>query len=767
MLIQETHWDQTLEWRDQNWCYIHSAASKPKTGGVMAMLSRRSITPESLRWSEIVPGRLLHIRCDMLGTPFDILNVHQKVRIAGSDAEIQKNLAERAAVWKQLERCLAGLPYRDVALVAGDLNTVLPRITGLTGCSVGAEQVAGAYTKEAEATADMLLRAGLVACNTYGKRRHTYVHAKGKSMLDYVFTRRASADAEARRATAMNTPLASWRKGGHRVLLGSVSANWKPWRQKLRESSHAPAPALTDSSTGCLQQLRAETSRVSVAPAPRVVAQPLESLDAPIAKYWEIRAAFKSGKTNTLRQCFDLLKNHGSMMRLHREIKRKARGRKRQRNLETLEQAERAARNGDSRALFQCVKLLSGSRSPGGLRLRDENAGLLSAEQECEALQQYAKTLFQGEAYEPPPLRRVPEEWLNSERWQAAIAALRAGKAVPHGEPRIAAWKDSGNLFSERLSEISKEALCCSNPHAPVGWCSVQLAWLPKPPKPPTQPKNLRSVGLTTGDSKAFLLVLKELLSGAVFAALGDTPQFAYRKGMDTSNAILRASHHCGGVRNTLQQHRLDYTSRIAGATKSRLAGGMAASLDLAKAFDSVPHIEIQRSLEELQIDARLIAVVMRVHTQTQCRIRQAGREAVTMMTRGLRQGCPLPPVLYAAWTSRLCRLLDAKLGEGWCNQHSSIFADDTLAYWELDTTVGMRKAIRELGCLFSVIRQLGLAINFEKSGVMLALTGTDKTAIMRACACHWKGLHQLRVPMRVAASMCRLSMSCSTWVLS
>ena len=90
---------------------------------------------------------------------------------------------------------------------------------------------------------------------------------------------------------------------------------------------------------------------------------------------------------------------------------------------------------------------------------------------------------------------------------------------------------------------------------------------------------------------------------------------------------------------------------------------------------------------------------------------------------------------------------MDANLGEGWCNSHSSIFADDTLVYWDIGTTGDMRRAVRELGCLFSVVRQLGLTINLEKSGAMLALTGTDKAAIMRASACQWRGLHQLRVP--------------------
>ena len=119
LLLQETHWSRSLEWQDDTWYCVHSAASKCRTGGVLVCVRRERVDVATLRWSELVAGRLLHVRGTFEGTPFDILNVYQKVRIAGSDEAIQKNLSERATVWRQLEKCLGSLPFRDVILVAG------------------------------------------------------------------------------------------------------------------------------------------------------------------------------------------------------------------------------------------------------------------------------------------------------------------------------------------------------------------------------------------------------------------------------------------------------------------------------------------------------------------------------------------------------------------------------------------------------------------------------------------------------------------------
>ena len=157
--------------------------------------------------------------------------------------------------------------------------------------------------------------------------------------------------------------------------------------------------------------------------------------------------------------------------------------------------------------------------------------------------------------------------------------------------------------------------------------------------------------------------------------------------------------------------------------------------------------VNLRSSLEEIGLDPRLIAVLIRVHTQTTCIVRQAGNEAATAMSRGLRQGCPLAPALYAAWTARLCRLLDDQLGASWCSEHASIFAADTLGFWEIRSVGDMRRSVKELSCLIRTLKGLGLEVNLDKSSILLSLSGVDKQKMLRAFSCVWRDTLQQRVP--------------------
>ena len=238
-----------------------------------------------------------------------------------------------------------------------------------------------------------------------------------------------------------------------------------------------------------------------------------------------------------------------------------------------------------------------------------------------------------------------------------------------------------------------------------------------------------------SADSKAFLLVLRGHVEGCVRSSLFDTPQYSYRPGMDTNNAILRAVCHCRAVRQLPRQAIRNRTSRIMGALPPELHGGLLISLDMYKAFDSVPRKELFMAMLEANVEGNMARLIMQVHLQTIRRVRHAGQEGSCGMSRGLRQGCPIAPILYAAWSGRMCRKLMSKLGTRWCSTRLSMFADDVLGFWELPSIDSLKRAMSDLGIVLQTLQESGVTINAEKSAAILGLTGAKKARCMRAYA--------------------------------
>ena len=83
LILQETHWSQTRGWRQDGWLCIHSAAGKPKQGGVMVCLRSSDTSLQTVRWNELVAGRGLHVCAEVLGQQLDILAVYHLVRWSG------------------------------------------------------------------------------------------------------------------------------------------------------------------------------------------------------------------------------------------------------------------------------------------------------------------------------------------------------------------------------------------------------------------------------------------------------------------------------------------------------------------------------------------------------------------------------------------------------------------------------------------------------------------------------------------------------------
>ena len=713
-VLQETHWRHQLEWRAEGWLFMHSAAPKAKSGGVLFAVREKICEQPSLRWRELVPGRLLHVRFQAWKQQVDVLAVYQKVKIRGSKLDLEKNVRDRGTVWAQLRKCLASLPERAFAIVAGDFNTSFASSLPTTGHSAMGSVQPDVYMKEATEVQSLLEQAGMVVLNTFGQRRATFYHPGGSPMIDYICVKRATADRQSKRACAVASPMAGWRKGGHRPVLASLALDWRPW-MRAKPATQMHEPRRTDSATSELLVLKNAVQSFEDSQT-RFRAPPIHRPVGLARLYWQQRDLLHAMPRATLRDVFERFRQHARVSAAQKELRRRARQAKRDRMLVVLEDAERAALHGDSKLLHQCVRALSTGKPRARICLRGASGELLSGEEEGDALQL-------------GPLSPIDPSLLGVDAWLRALSLVKAGKAVPSGEPSVQAWKGDLVKHAERLSQISIDCLCREDPFVPYDWSLVQIAWLPKPGKPPSAPQNLRTIGLISADSKSFLLVLREHIRDQVLQSLYDVPQYAYRPHMDTNDAILRAVHHCSKIRGMLQSSVRCNTARVIGETPPELRGG----LDLAKAFDSVPHQELCCVLLESGVDAALAHVLLQVHIQTQCLILHSNQGKCVGMSRGLRQGCPVAPIMYAAWTGRLSRQLNGVLGDGWCQRHLTVFADDTLIFWSVQSWASLRKAVKEAGKLMQQLSLDGVSISYEKSSCLLALSGTRKKRANRS----------------------------------
>ena len=382
--------------------------------------------------------------------------------------------------------------------------------------------------------------------------------------------------------------------------------------------------------------------------------------------------------------------------------------------------------------------------------------------EECAMLAAYAEQLFTAKRVHhiaQVQLEPLDPAIFEESRWDYALRSLRSGKAVPWHNPSVQQWKDCSASASVCLSAIARESLCCETPKIPQEWSEVQLAWLAKAGKSPTRPQNLRSIGLLPADAKAFLIVLRDEIAPYVEHCLHSCPQYAYRKGTSTADALLRAAGHCSNVRTLLSRHRRDHTAKLLGEASTPLVGGLMCGIDLQKAFDALPHAEIHAALTDAGVPSALAAVVVQAHVQTQCTVRHGGVAKVLGMSRGLRQGCPIAPILYAAWSCRLCKLVDRRLTSSWMTDHGTLFADDLFTCWELRTVQSFKTAVRDLRSLIEALQHLGMDVNCQKSLVVLRICGTAVANVSKSYLVWRRGVHHLRIRCRD----CDMYIPCST----
>ncbi|CAE6911687.1 unnamed protein product [Symbiodinium sp. CCMP2592] len=737
IILQETHWDTTMDWSTSEWHFCHSATGRKGSGGILVGIRAHLSDSSSIRWQEAEPGRILQVRCFLEKQQIDVVGVYQHAYLQKA-GQTESVFTHRRRLLNKLDALLASLPARSHIVLAGDFNTAVVREPKVSGFGLLHKELGDKEAEDQQQLLQVLKRHRLSTLNTWGKKSQaaTYVHAKGESQIDFVCVRQSVADGQAKLTRPIKTTMAGWRTTGHLPLVGTVPFKWTPWTlkprrseptrgvstQKLLSIQQSDAPPKISELRDAVQLAGGQRPEVPVRPEPT-------SVEVDVAACWRLRR-----KLNVQASLlgygfvfvFRYFKTKLQYLKAHRLLKKALRARKRRRTLELLCQAEDAAQRNDVRGVYGVVRLLCPSRHSQKIRLRDAKGNLMNGESECKVLAKYAAALFGAASTEPFQLQRIPYEVLSLDKWSSAWRKLKAEKAAPNQTPPLRNWKQHGELIVPQVHRIACQMLCCDNPSIPEDWTVVQLAWLAKPKKCPCKPENLRSVGLMAGDTKMFMMVLKEAMQAELMQGLWDIPQFAYRPQSSTIDALLRGSEH-----KCLRQ--------AATGALPELCGGVMISLDLSKAFDYLPFHEMYAGLRSINVPDNLARLIVEVHRQSRCVVRHGGTEISVTMKRGLRQGCPLAPSVYSSWTILLCRTL----GISWCNEHTSFFADDVHGHWEISTVAEFMEARKHILRIVELLHRAGMSINFDKSVAVLTLRGREAKSL-KSRYLKWQGNKQV-----------------------
>ena len=142
--------------------------------------------------------------------------------------------------------------------------------------------------------------------------------------------------------------------------------------------------------------------------------------------------------------------------------------------------------------------------------------------------------------------------------------------------------------------------------------------------------------------------------------------------------------------------------------------------IDLAKAYDTIPHDLLWAKLEELNLPDKLLQILKSLYANITVKVLVNGHPTdMISMKRGIKQGCVLSPLLFALYISGLAKMLeDSKLGVSIMDIIISglFYVDDLILIGK------NRKAVETLLTNTQYyLETMGMRINCDKSNILTA----------------------------------------------
>ena len=369
---------------------------------------------------------------------------------------------------------------------------------------------------------------------------------------------------------------------------------------------------------------------------------------------------------------------------------------------------EELQRMGRYDKVYENVKKITRRSNTGrGIAVQDKNGKILQDPDEVRGRwKEYMEDLYQSknrpEEFNedlPPEDKEELGPDVMREEVLAAISEMKKNKAEGMDNIPVEILQ---NLGEKAMNELIK---LCQEIYTTGEWPEdfLQTIMIPLKKKPnATGCEDHRTISLLTHAAKIMLRIMTKRVQAKVEKDrdLGDD-QYGFRKGRGTRDAI--------GALRIITERSFEHDQEI-----------YVCYVDYEKAFDRVDWKKLIRALRRIGIDWRERRLIGNLYMGQKIRIRIEGEYSEPgLIGRGVRQGCPLSPVLFNIYIEELNREAMEDMEEGIKIGGKMIkalrFADDQAMM--ANSQEGLQQMMDRLN---TVSTEYGMKINIKKTKVMM-----------------------------------------------
>ena len=238
----------------------------------------------------------------------------------------------------------------------------------------------------------------------------------------------------------------------------------------------------------------------------------------------------------------------------------------------------------------------------------------------------------------PPAAPILSQSKFSDAELHASLQQIHNGSAVLGVlKPRM--LKKARHTLIPVLTKIFNRAVAVGQ--LPVLWCYSSITPIPKPGKDPKHCNSYRGIAVSTLPAKLYATVLNSRISLWMEANnIRSDAQFGFRPGRSCAQAafILRTI-----VERSLLDKQPLYTCFV----------------DFQQAYDSVPRHLLWHKLQQKGVDGWVLDAITTLYKESPMFIRTPQEHTSCFpTTRGVRQGCPLSPLLFGIYVDDLAQEL-------------------------------------------------------------------------------------------------------------